>query len=74
MANKEYKLTRPDDGQEFTLLLNEEDRQKYEDAEWNPKATNRKNPVTGKDLSAKTRTRGKTVADAAADAGVTITE
>lgn len=75
MANKEYKLTRPDDGRDFTLMLNEEDRQTYEDARWEPKATNRKNPVTGKDLSAKARApRGNTVKDAADEAGVTITE
>lgn len=53
MANTEYKLTRPSDGYEFTMLLDGDDKQRYEDGGWKPTATKRKNPVTPKDLAAR---------------------
>lgn len=62
MANTEYKLTRPSDDYELTMMLDEDDRQRYEDAGWKPTATKRKNPNSPKDLAALPRTRRRTAA------------
>ena len=72
MANTEYKMIRPSDGYEFTMLLDGDDRQRYEDEGWKPTATKRKNPATPKDLAAP-RTR-RTAAKTDADGGVEVAE
>ncbi|MGN8689489.1 hypothetical protein ACTND8_06240 [Atopobiaceae bacterium HCP3S3_F7] len=64
MANTEYKLTRPGDDHEFTMLLDEDDRQRYEDAGWKPTATKRKNPTTPRDLAARQPRTRRTAAKA----------
>ena len=69
MANVEYKLTRPGDDYELTMMLDEDDRQRYEEAGWKPTATKRKNCATPRDLAARQpRTRrAKADADGKAD-------
>ena len=52
MALKEYKLNRPSDGAEFTMMLDEDDKAKYEKADWKVTETRRKVSATPKDLSA----------------------
>lgn len=70
MALKEYKLVRPADEAEFTMMLNEDDKAKYEKAKWKVTETRRKVNVTPKDLSApKTPRATKDTTDADADAG-----
>lgn len=70
MALKEYKLVRPTDEAEFTMLLDEDDKAKYEKADWKVTETRRKNPTAPKDLSAKTTT-ARAAKD---DEDVTVTE
>ena len=36
MALKTYNLTRPEDGTEFTMLLDDDDRARYGEAGWEP--------------------------------------
>lgn len=65
MALKEYKLNRPSDGAEFTMMLDEDDKAKYEAANWKVAETRRKVSATPKDLSAAKTTRAtKDVPDA----------
>lgn len=68
MALKEYKLVRPTDDAEFTMLLDEDDKAKYEKAKWKVTETRRKVSATPKDMSAAKTTRA-TKDDADADAG-----
>ena len=71
MALKEYKLVRPTDEAEFTMMLDEDDKAKYEKAKWKVTETRRKVSATPKDLSAaKTprATKDATDTDAGADA------
>ena len=67
MANTEYTLTRAGDGYELTMMLDENDRQRYEDAGWKPTPTKRKNSASPRDLAARQprtrRTAAKTDAD-----------
>lgn len=77
MALKEYKLVRPSDEAEFTMMLDDEDKAKYEAADWKVSETRRKNPMTPKDLAAAKTTaksRAAKTADDAADGDVTVTE
>lgn len=69
MALKEYKLNRPTDGAEFTMMLDEDDKAKYEKADWKVTETRRKVSATPRDLSA-----AKTTRAAKADEDVTVTE
>lgn len=76
MALKEYKLIRPTDEAEFTMMLDDDDKAKYEKADWKVTETRRKNPITPKDLAAaKTTRRSTTAKDADTDGDdVTVTE
>lgn len=74
MALKEYKLIRPTDDAEFTMMLDEDDKQKYENADWKVTETRRKNPVTPKDLAAAKTTRRAATKGDDADGDVTVTE
>lgn len=51
-SRKHYKLVRPSDQAEFTMLLSEEDAQKYKDAKWDVTQKNGGATVTAKDLAA----------------------
>ncbi len=48
MALKEYKLVRPTDEAELTMILDEDDKAKYEKANWKVTETRRKNPTAPK--------------------------
>lgn len=51
-ARKQYKITRPSDDQEFTMLLTEEDAQKYRDGKWKVTQLNGGVTVKAADLAA----------------------
>ena len=65
MARKEYKLTRPDDSAVFTMLLEDEDVQKYRDAKWDVEVMRGGKTVRAVDLAAPAKAAPKAATKAA---------
>lgn len=65
MALKTYNLTRPEDGTEFSMLLDDDDRTKYATAGWNPQLVD----GAPDDSAPRSRTRSRGKAD-----DVTVTD
>ena len=68
MARKEYKLTRPDDSAVFTMLLEDEDVQKYRDAKWGVEVMRGGKTVRAVDLAAPAKAAAKAAPAKAAPA------